>query len=122
MDRFPKITMIVDHLARAPYEDGPPYKAADPFWELAKYKQIFLKITPVNVSVKSWGKGDAGIVLRQGRQHLRRRARRLGLQLPELGRHHEGNLGRGPEGVLLRQGERPGLGLRQDRADALSVR
>jgi len=24
MDRFPKVTMILDHLARAPFEDGPP--------------------------------------------------------------------------------------------------
>jgi len=57
MDRFPKVTMILDHLARAPFEDGPPYKAAAEFLELAKYKQVYLKITPVNVTPKSWGKG-----------------------------------------------------------------
>jgi predicted TIM-barrel fold metal-dependent hydrolase len=49
--------MILDHLARAPFEDGPPYKAAAEFLELAKYKQVYLKITPVNVTSKSWGKG-----------------------------------------------------------------
>ena len=27
------------------------------FLGLAKYKQVFLKITPINVSPKSWGKG-----------------------------------------------------------------
>jgi predicted TIM-barrel fold metal-dependent hydrolase len=57
MDRFPKVTMILDHLARAPFADGPPYKAAAEFLELAKYKQVYLKITPVNVKPKSWGKG-----------------------------------------------------------------
>jgi L-fuconolactonase len=57
MDRFPKVTMILDHLARAPFEDGPPYQAAAEFLELAKYKQVYLKITPVNVTPKSWGKG-----------------------------------------------------------------
>ena len=57
MDRFPKVTMILDHLARAPFEDGPPYKAAAEFLELAKYKQVYLKITPVNVTPKNWGKG-----------------------------------------------------------------
>jgi predicted TIM-barrel fold metal-dependent hydrolase len=57
MDRFPKVTIILDHLARAPFADGPPYKAAAAFLDLAKYKQVYLKITPVNVTPKSWGKG-----------------------------------------------------------------
>jgi L-fuconolactonase len=57
MDRFPKVTIILDHLARAPFEDGPPYNAASEFFELAKYKQVHLKITPVNWKPKSWGKG-----------------------------------------------------------------
>ena len=49
--------MLFRSLARAPFEDGPPYNAAADFFELAKYKQIFLKITPVNWKPKSWGKG-----------------------------------------------------------------
>ena len=56
MDRFPKVTIILDHLARAPFEDGPPYSGASKFLDLAKYKQIYLKITPVNVTPKSWDK------------------------------------------------------------------
>jgi L-fuconolactonase len=58
MDRFPKVTMILDHLSQTPFKEGPPYKAADPFLALAKYKQIYLKITPVNVTPKGgWGSG-----------------------------------------------------------------
>jgi L-fuconolactonase len=57
MDRFPKVTIILDHLARAPFEDGPPYSAAAEFFALAKYKQVFLKITPSNWGMKKWGKG-----------------------------------------------------------------
>ena len=57
MLRFPKVTIILDHLARAPFEDGPPYSAALDLFELAKYKQLYLKITPVNVTPKNWGKG-----------------------------------------------------------------
>ncbi len=57
MDRFPKVVMILDHLARTPFEDGPPYSKASAFFELAKYKQVYLKITPVNLTPKSWGKG-----------------------------------------------------------------
>jgi L-fuconolactonase len=54
MDRFPKVTIILDHLARAPFQDGAPYSKASEFLELAKYKQVYLKITPVNVTPKSW--------------------------------------------------------------------
>jgi predicted TIM-barrel fold metal-dependent hydrolase len=57
MDRFPKVTMIIDHLARTPFEDGPPYAGAAEFLELAKYSQVYLKITPINVTPKSWGNG-----------------------------------------------------------------
>jgi len=59
MDRFPKVTIILDHFARAPLEDGPPYAAAQEFFDLAKYKQLYLKITPINVTPQTWGKGDA---------------------------------------------------------------
>ena len=86
MDKFPKVTIILDHLSRTPFEDGPPYRQADEFLALAKYKQVYLKITPINVTPKSWGKGDAGNVLRQSDRHVRRRADRLGLEFPEFGR------------------------------------
>jgi predicted TIM-barrel fold metal-dependent hydrolase len=56
MDRFPRVTMIIDHLARTPFEDGPPYADAAEFLELARYKQVYLKITPINATPKSWGK------------------------------------------------------------------
>jgi predicted TIM-barrel fold metal-dependent hydrolase len=57
MDRFPKVTIILDHLSRAPFEDGPPYGAAADLFALASYERLYLKITPVNVTPKSWGKG-----------------------------------------------------------------
>jgi predicted TIM-barrel fold metal-dependent hydrolase len=57
MDKFPKVTMILDHLSRTPFEDGPPYAGAADFLALAKYKQVFLKVTPINVTPKTWGKG-----------------------------------------------------------------
>jgi predicted TIM-barrel fold metal-dependent hydrolase len=57
MDRFPKVTIILDHLSRTPFEDGPPYSAAADFIALAKYKQVYLKITPINFSPKTWGEG-----------------------------------------------------------------
>ena len=57
MDKFPKVTIILDHLSRTPFAEGPPYAAATEFLALAKYSQVYLKITPINVTPKSWGKG-----------------------------------------------------------------
>jgi L-fuconolactonase len=60
MDKFPKVTMILDHLSQTPFQDGPPYANAGDFLALAKYPQVYLKITPINVTPKSgWGKGSA---------------------------------------------------------------
>ncbi|HWE79308.1 MAG TPA: amidohydrolase family protein, partial [Pseudolabrys sp.] len=58
MDRFPKITMILDHFSRAPFEDGPSYAKAQALFDLARYKQVYLKVTPINVTPKSWGNGS----------------------------------------------------------------
>lgn len=59
MDRFPKVTIILDHLSQTPFQDGPPYARASEFLSLAKYKQVYLKITPINFTPKAgWGKGD----------------------------------------------------------------
>ena len=56
MERFPKVRIILDHLARPQLVDGPPYTADQPFFELARYPQVFLKVTPINVEPKTWGK------------------------------------------------------------------
>jgi predicted TIM-barrel fold metal-dependent hydrolase len=46
--RFPKLRVILDHLARPVQEDGPPYKAADSLWSLAANPNVFLKVTERN--------------------------------------------------------------------------
>jgi L-fuconolactonase len=56
MERFPKVRIILDHLARPQLVDGPPFTADQPFFDLARYGQVFLKVTPVNVDAKDWGK------------------------------------------------------------------
>src|SRR6266568_1383041 len=56
MERFPKVRMILDHLARPRLVDGPPFAADKEFFDLARYPQVFLKLTPINVSPKEWGK------------------------------------------------------------------
>ncbi|MCB5204628.1 amidohydrolase [Neorhizobium sp. T786] len=45
-ERFGNTRIIIDHLARTDIADGPPYANARPLFELAKYENIYLKVTP----------------------------------------------------------------------------
>jgi predicted TIM-barrel fold metal-dependent hydrolase len=56
MDRFPKVRIILDHLARPTLVDGPPFAADREFFALAEFPNVFLKVTPLNVTPESWGK------------------------------------------------------------------
>jgi L-fuconolactonase len=56
MDRFPNVRMILDHLGRPQLVGGPPYAADEKFFDLARYRNVFLKLTPLNVTPKEWGK------------------------------------------------------------------
>jgi predicted TIM-barrel fold metal-dependent hydrolase len=56
LDKFPKVRIVLDHLSQTPFADGPPYAGAADFLSLAKYKQVYLKITPLNITPKAWGK------------------------------------------------------------------
>jgi predicted TIM-barrel fold metal-dependent hydrolase len=49
MTRFPKVRIVLDHLMLTPIEDGPPYQASAGLFDLAKYRQITLKLTTNNV-------------------------------------------------------------------------
>ena len=46
--RFPKVRFIIDHLARTELADGPPYAAAAPLFDLARYPNVYLKVTHRN--------------------------------------------------------------------------
>jgi predicted TIM-barrel fold metal-dependent hydrolase len=45
MTRFPQVRIVLDHLLHAPFEDGPPYNAAAPLFEMARYPNVYLKLT-----------------------------------------------------------------------------
>ena len=45
-ERFPKVPIILDHMARPVLEDGPPYAAATSLFDLARYPSVYLKLTP----------------------------------------------------------------------------
>lgn len=44
--RFPKVRIILDHLARPEISDGPPYKKAASLFALTPFENIYLKVTP----------------------------------------------------------------------------
>jgi L-fuconolactonase len=44
--RFPKVKIILDHLARADLSDGPPYSKAVSLFAMSAFENIYLKITP----------------------------------------------------------------------------
>ena len=48
LSRFPRLRVILDHLARPVQEDGPPYRGARSLWDLARYPNVYLKVTERN--------------------------------------------------------------------------
>jgi len=56
LDRFPRLRVILDHLARPVQDDGPPYRGADSLWGLARYPQVYLKVTERNLQGARSGK------------------------------------------------------------------
>jgi predicted TIM-barrel fold metal-dependent hydrolase len=56
LERFRDVRVILDHLARPKLVDGPPYAADKEFLDLAQNNNVFLKLTPLNVSPAGWGK------------------------------------------------------------------
>jgi predicted TIM-barrel fold metal-dependent hydrolase len=52
--RFPKARILLDHFARAEAADGPPFSSAALLWALAKYPNVYLKLThrPIEQSAK----------------------------------------------------------------------
>ncbi len=49
LERFPRVRVVLDHMARPSIEDGPPYAAAASLFSLARYGNLYLKLTTHNV-------------------------------------------------------------------------
>jgi L-fuconolactonase len=56
LERFPKVTVILDHLAKPTLADGPPYLGAAEVFRLAEYENLYLKLTPRTVAEAQSGK------------------------------------------------------------------
>jgi predicted TIM-barrel fold metal-dependent hydrolase len=49
LKRYPAIPVVIDHLMKPPIEDGPPYAGANFLFALARYPNVYLKLTTRNV-------------------------------------------------------------------------
>ena len=65
LDRFPHVTIIIDHLLRVPVEEGPPYAQSQGLFDLAKHRNIFLKLTTNNARDVKKGKASAQTFFRR---------------------------------------------------------
>ena len=60
LERFPKVRIVLDHMARPMLDDGPPYGAASSLFALRLYPKLFLKLTTHNVRESSRGRATPG--------------------------------------------------------------
>src|SRR6266849_10307875 len=58
LKRYPRLRVILDHLARPAQEDGPPYAGADSLWGLAAHPNVYLKVTERNLVGARAGKAS----------------------------------------------------------------
>ena len=56
LERFPRTKLVLDHGGRPKLEDGPPYEGARALFELAKFPNLYLKITPRIFAIAKAGK------------------------------------------------------------------
>ncbi len=56
LTRYPTVPLLLDHLGRPSIEDGPPYNDAKEFWDLAKFPNFYLKLTPSGFGAAQKGK------------------------------------------------------------------
>jgi predicted TIM-barrel fold metal-dependent hydrolase len=54
--RFPRVRILLDHMARPLIEDGPPYAQAQSLFALARHPSLFLKLTTHNLREARKGK------------------------------------------------------------------
>ena len=81
LERFPNVRFIIDHLARTEMADGPPYAAAAPLFALARYPNVFLKVTHRNFEEARNGRATPETFFARLVDGIRRQPHRLGIEL-----------------------------------------
>ena len=59
LTRFPKAIVLLDHFARPEMQDGPPYANANSLFELAKFENLYFKLTTHIVRDSKLGLSDS---------------------------------------------------------------
>ncbi|WP_077034602.1 amidohydrolase [Pelomonas sp. KK5] len=57
--RFPTVKIAIDHCARPVLDGGPPYAASSELFAMAKYRNVYLKITPRTFDLAQAAPGGA---------------------------------------------------------------
>jgi predicted TIM-barrel fold metal-dependent hydrolase len=55
LERFPGTKLVMDHGGRPKLEDGPPYETAKALFEMARFPNLYLKLTPRIVAIARMG-------------------------------------------------------------------
>ena len=56
LDRYPRTKVVLDHMLRPPLAEGEPYPGAQALFDLARYKNLYLKMTSINTRQSQEGK------------------------------------------------------------------
>jgi predicted TIM-barrel fold metal-dependent hydrolase len=56
LQRFPRASVVLDHIGRPRLDDGPPYHEARSLFELAEFGNLYLKLTPRSFALARSGK------------------------------------------------------------------
>ncbi|HEX3971665.1 MAG TPA: amidohydrolase family protein [Stellaceae bacterium] len=63
--RFPRVRILLDHLARPDLADGPPYGRAASLWALARFPNIYLKASPHTFAAAKTGQATPASFFRR---------------------------------------------------------
>jgi L-fuconolactonase len=58
LERFPDVPVALDHLGLPRLDDGPPYEAAKPLFDLARFTNLYLKFSTVSMYAARKGKSN----------------------------------------------------------------
>ena len=62
LTRFPDTPVALDHCGFADLTDGPPWNAAQPLWELAEHRNLYLKVTTNVLDAAGASATDEGVI------------------------------------------------------------
>ena len=56
--QFPQVRIVIDHMLEPPIEEGPPYAGSEFVFALARYGNVYLKLTTLNIRASRKDKGS----------------------------------------------------------------